>query len=463
MADKPTDDGLDPRYREVWRPAVPPPGFVDRVLAVTDAEGSVAARKRRSLFGRGAFAMAVLAAVAVLLIGHRPRAREGEHLATTARLSVPITERAAAVLEPRAHLRWRLADGRVTVEQDAGEVFYRVDRGVAFEVKTAAGSVLVKGTCFKVEVNAMSPITHTLIGAVSGIAITALAVTVYEGMVEVHNERGETRLGPGERGVAEPGEAPSVARPAGAARASNVPRLNDATLAALGADTRATIAALEQKAAALSSELAEARRLELEGPPDKDGIPKKKFHDFTPEELAVLARRCEIRFDVPKFLSNGRIELRGLGEASNGISEAEVAQLNRHLHEIAPANLERLRALYREGTGDHAGAATLTPKDMMQALFERYPHELDRAKQRLSLERAGQPAPPPDPGGPSVVERLLRLIFAAGDELERRGAQVLGAERTHELRRTGAGYEPGRIQSGCPEGDTAEDRSVGEH
>jgi hypothetical protein len=449
MADKPTDDGLDPRYREVWRPAMPPPGFVDRVLAVTDAEGSVAARKRRSLFGRAAIAMTVLAVAAVLLIGDRPRPREGEHLATTARLSVPITERAAAVLEPRAHLRWRLADGRVTVEQDAGEVFYRVDRGVAFEVKTAAGSVLVKGTCFKVEVNAMSPITHTLIGAASGIAITALAVTVYEGMVDVHNERGETRLGPGDRGVAEPGEAPSVARPAGAARASNVPRLSDATLAAGGADTHATIAALERKVATLSS-LAGTQRRQLEGPPDKDGIPEKKFHDFTPEELAILARRCEIRFDVPKFLSNSLIELRGLGEAANGISEAEAAQLNRHLREIAPAHQDRLRALYREGTGDHAGAATLAPKQMMKALFERYPQELGRARQRLSLERAGQPAPGPDPGGPSVVERLLRLIFAAGDEWEQRAAQVLGAERTHDLRRTGAGYVPGRIQSGCP-------------
>jgi hypothetical protein len=281
MADKPTDDDLDPRYREVWRPAVPPPGFVDRVLAVTDAEGSVAARKRRSLFGRGAIAMAVLAAAAVLLIGYRPRAREGEHLATTARLSVPITERATAVLEPRAHLRWRSADGRVTVEQDAGEVFYRVDRGVAFEVKTAAGSVLVKGTCFKVEVNAMSPITHTLIGAVSGIAITALAVTVYEGTVEVHNERGETRLGPGDRGVAELGEAPSVARPAGAARASNVPRLNDATLAT-GADTHATIAALEQKVAALSSELAEARAGSWRGRPTRTASPRRSFTTSRP-------------------------------------------------------------------------------------------------------------------------------------------------------------------------------------
>jgi hypothetical protein len=463
MPDKPTDDGLDPRYREVWRPEVPPPGFVDRVLAVTDAEASVAARKRRSLLGRGAIAITVLAAAVVLLIGHRSRAREGEHLATTARLSVPITERAAAVLEPRAHLRWRAAGGRVTVQQDAGEVFYRVDRGVAFEVKTAAGSVLVTGTCFKVEVNAMSPITHTLIGTVSGIAITALAVTVYEGTVELHNERGETRLGPGDRGVAEPGKAPSLARLAAAPRGSNLPRLHDATLAAPGEDTRATIAALEQKAAALSSELAEARRLELEGPPDKDGIPTKKFHDFTPEELAILARRCEIRFDVPKFLSSSLIELRGLGEAANGISEAEAAQLNRHLREIAPAHRDRLRALYIEGTGDHAGAATLSPKQMMKALFERYPQELGRARQRLSLERAGQPAPGPDPGGASVAERLLRLLFAAGDDWERRAAQVLGAERTHELRRKNAGYQPGLIQSGCPEGDTAEDRSVGEH
>jgi len=449
MADRPTDDGLDPRYREVWRAAPPPSGFVDRVLAVTHAEGNVAARKRRSLLGRAAIALAVVAAAAVVLVGARPRAREGEHLATTARLSVSITERATAVLEPRAHLRWRSAGGRVTVEQDGGDVFYRVDRGVAFEVKTAAGSVLVKGTCFKVEVTAMSPTTHTLIGAVSGMAITALAVTVYEGMVEVQNEHGETRLGAGDRGVAEQGEAPRVARPLSAARPSNVPRLSDATLAALREDPRATIAALEQKVASLSSELTEARRQELEGPRDKDGIPKKKFHDFTPEELTILASRCEIRYDIPKFLSSGRIELRGLGDASNGISEAEVAQLNRHLRELAPPNLERLRALYRDGTGDHAGAATLAPKQMIRALFERYPQELDRAKQRLSLERAGLP-PPPDPGGPSVVEQLLRLIFAAGDELERRGAQVLGAERTHELRRNGAGYEPGNIQSGCP-------------
>src|SRR4029079_7976164 len=136
--------------------------------------------KQRSLLGRGAIALALVAAavVVLVLVGGRPRAREGEHLATTARLSVSITERATAVLEPRAHLRWRSAGGRVTVEQDAGEVFYRVDRGAAFEVKTAAGSVLVKGTCFKVEVNAMSPATHTLVGAVSGIAITALVVTV---------------------------------------------------------------------------------------------------------------------------------------------------------------------------------------------------------------------------------------------------------------------------------------------
>jgi hypothetical protein len=124
MADKPMDDGLDPRYREVWRPAAPPTGFVDRVLAVTDTEGSVAAHKRRSLFGRGAIAiaMAVLAAAAVLLIGVRPRAREGEHWATTARLSVPITDRAAAVLEPRAHLRWRSVAGRGSVEQAGGGV-----------------------------------------------------------------------------------------------------------------------------------------------------------------------------------------------------------------------------------------------------------------------------------------------------------------------------------------------------
>jgi hypothetical protein len=60
------------------------------------------------------------------------------------------------------------------VEQASGDVFWRVEPGERFVVRTPAGEVTVKGTCFRVRVL-----------SVGAAAAAALAVAVYEGKVGV--------------------------------------------------------------------------------------------------------------------------------------------------------------------------------------------------------------------------------------------------------------------------------------
>jgi hypothetical protein len=110
--------------------------------------------------------------------------------------------------------------------------------------------------------------------------------------------------------------------------------------------------------------------------------------------------------------------------------------------------MDRLRALYAEATNEPA-PAKLSARDMQHALFERFPTELHQAQQRLAQERAGQATPPTDPSAAPAVERMLRLIMASADEVERRLGNVVGADRAHEIRRTD-GFGGRRIQSGCP-------------
>src|SRR5262249_53158704 len=88
-----------------------------------------------------------------------------------------------------------------------GNVFYRVERGGPFVVATAAGSVTVLGTCFRVEVQEMK---KTWIAGATGAAVSAaLLVTVYEGRVLLAKSHGSLELGAGEHGHAAAGAAPT--------------------------------------------------------------------------------------------------------------------------------------------------------------------------------------------------------------------------------------------------------------
>jgi hypothetical protein len=214
----------DPLARAIRESQVPPPpeGLAERVTAhiLSGAtEGTAVPRSRPSSRRRaaglalaGAVAGAALTVLALLAVrSGEQRVAPGRRVAQ-ARETVPVGQRAVAVLERGATIRWQAeADGELTVEQSAGEVFYRVDRG-PFVVVTPEGTVRVQGTCFRVEVPAMKFTKETARGAALGAAVaSAVVVTVYEGKVSLANRRGQAELSAGDVGRSSPGQPPRVA------------------------------------------------------------------------------------------------------------------------------------------------------------------------------------------------------------------------------------------------------------
>ena len=94
--------------------------------------------------------------------------------------------RGVAVTEGPTSLEWSVGwSGAAVIRQKTGSVFYRVEPGARFEVLTPAGTVRVRGTCFRVEVNPMS-IKATALSMMGSAAVASAAtVMVYEGAVEV--------------------------------------------------------------------------------------------------------------------------------------------------------------------------------------------------------------------------------------------------------------------------------------
>jgi hypothetical protein len=153
---------------EAWRPVEPTPGFAEKVVTLARAESPPARAGRRQRILAGVY-LVLAAAIVVIFVGQR-RAREARgDVVAEVRQEVRVGGRAIAVLEPGARVRWNGAD----VEQSLGDVFWRVEGGGPFDVKTPGGEVSVKGTCFRVKVYA---------GAALGAAIV---VAVYEGRVVV--------------------------------------------------------------------------------------------------------------------------------------------------------------------------------------------------------------------------------------------------------------------------------------
>jgi hypothetical protein len=175
---------------EAWKAPEPPAGFAERVVAAARREASPRRPGRFASVAAGVV-LVVTVAAAVLAAGTRADDARGE-ITARAREEARVGTRSVAVLEPGARVRW---DG-AGVEQTHGDVFWRVEPGGPFVLKTPGGEVAVKGTCFRVKV---------LGGA--GIA-AVLAVFVYEGRVVVRRGASSLEVGAGqtaeanERGVA---------------------------------------------------------------------------------------------------------------------------------------------------------------------------------------------------------------------------------------------------------------------
>lgn len=117
-----------------------------------EAGGGGAGRK----VGWGAVAVIAAAAIIfVVVLGRRGTPPDTSGVAqVNQRREVQLGYRGVAVLEAGAEIEWRVGSGGARIEQRAGDVFYRADRGGRFAVTTAAGAIEATApACFRVRVD----------------------------------------------------------------------------------------------------------------------------------------------------------------------------------------------------------------------------------------------------------------------------------------------------------------------
>src|SRR5688572_10563207 len=227
--DDPQATAQDARVDALVRslPAVEPPaGFADRVVAAHSAAPKQRRSRSRTLLGAVVgLDAAALVAFALTFVVHS--SSTGEATAGTHQ-TVKLGDDVAAVLEPGAALKYTIDDGvwqdRVDVQQHSGHAFYRVEPGNAVTLHTPAGDVVVRGTCFTVEVlgtretdtmhSTNTPFPKTIAaGALGAIIGAGVVVGVYEGEVAIKNQHGELRVHPGESATFSASTAPTRGAP----------------------------------------------------------------------------------------------------------------------------------------------------------------------------------------------------------------------------------------------------------
>jgi ferric-dicitrate binding protein FerR (iron transport regulator) len=230
-------DRLDQAIRAYQVPG-PPEGLAERVasdILIEHGEASANPRRQptqgRRWLRQGLGALACMGAGAALAALWFSRAQLDEAItagtrAPLQRETIALGKRAVLVVERGAVVEWRRgAGGELTVAQSRGEVFYRVQAG-PFAVSTPAGTVHVRGTCFRVEVQDMALTSQALKGAVVGAALaSAVVVTVYEGRVSLANRQGTLEAAAGEVARLPPDQAPHLADTAARAPAEDAARL----------------------------------------------------------------------------------------------------------------------------------------------------------------------------------------------------------------------------------------------
>jgi len=432
-------------------PAGSDPGS-EPAAATAPGAGPAVDRRRRART-RVALALALAAVAASAAVAWTLRGSEslGVHTGST-RAQLAIGSRAVAVAEAGAALSWKVArSGTADVTQQAGDVFYRVERGGPFVVHTAAGEVRVVGTCFRVEVSEMK---KGLLQMGAGAAIaTAVLVTVYEGKVLLANEHGQTAVAAGERAHVQAGRAPSSsesAREPGAAQA--------AAVSAPGADaTREELLARDRTQ---RSELERLRKRVGELEVATSGAAGKRpgevdnghFLSPTRDELQELAKECRLKWDTPGIGVHPQTASDKLVREL-GLSEQERAEYDRVSAELNQKAWSEMRSSYLEITGDKAGADNLTPDALRDEVYAKSnQRDIKEVYQRMARERAGLAEPPKSTQGLPPIERMQRMLSSLGDTFEQELGRAIGPDRARALRSQNDGWGSKHISSyGCPE------------
>jgi hypothetical protein len=426
---------------EAWAPLAPPADFADRVLAARTAALQRPAPRRRARRIGGLVLAGSAAAVAVLAL-HAPHQAASGSVIAAQRTTTALGDRAIAVAEPATELAWRIADsGAAEITQRTGNVFYRVERGGPFVVHTPAGDVRVTGTCFRIEVQTMTPNQKLLTAGLAGAAIASIVlITVYEGHVIAETRAARTELAAGGQATLRSDGSSIVAGAAVATPTDDSHATRDQLLARTHLQQselnqlRARVAQLEKITGGPEGELKDVPE------------PGRLWHDPSPEKLAEWVATCRVRIDEPAL---DRFTPLTKPDSDRKITADEIADYNAALSEVQKRWKELTRSLYIETTGDTVGADSLSNEAMRREIEDKSPRgDVNIIFQRISQERAGLVEPPADPSKTSPLERLTRAWVQLGDQSEAALARRLGADRAHAIR--GEGWGSRFEHGGCP-------------
>jgi hypothetical protein len=196
---------------EAWAAQEPPADFAARVVegARSEARGGKRSPYMRPTARRAAVGVLLVttAAAGVAMAVHLRHAGASGDVTADARREVRVGSRAVAVLERGAHVAW----AGESVRQSSGDVFWRIEPGSSFVVRTPGGDVTVKGTCFRAKVAGVSARSGeaeernmTRRNTIFGAAVAAsVVVGVYEGRVALSRDRTTVELVAGEQGEAD--------------------------------------------------------------------------------------------------------------------------------------------------------------------------------------------------------------------------------------------------------------------
>jgi len=197
-------------------------------------------------------------------------------------------------------ITWELAAGEAHVRQDRAEVFYRVEHAAdVFEVATSHAVVRVRGTCFRIVLDAYGT-----------------TVTVDEGTVEIANDAPPRML-------------------SGASLAA--PSVGAATQAALLARDRA----LRERIVTLEAQVAGVARA-------TEAINQRslRWFDLNPDELATLAKRCLVPLDIEPIAGSTIMDtVLEKGAQTVGLTEEERVVVTRLIERTQPAYLDGLQQI----------------------------------------------------------------------------------------------------------------------
>lgn len=393
--------------------------------------------KRRATWAIASVAVG-LAASAIFHFAQRAPSH-GEITAET-RTEVQIGDRAVAVLEPGATVKW---DGDA-VDQRAGNVFYRVERGGGFRVHTQQGDVDVQGTCFRVDVKASErnddmTTRDWKVGGTGALVATLMLVSVYEGKVAVSHAQERATLVAGDSAtVTNAGlvvsDETAKNGTTGGGNASSFEEANKNLVGSVS-DYKKKLETIETQKKALEQKLAAAEEklaIEKRG---GDAAPTKNDFDLSQDDLVALAKEGTMKYRQPCTKPNYRPDAETLQKL--GLAPQDGETIAAAYKRIGEWRETHIRPMCQEAVGKSELSEKM-PVDACLHLVSDYLGETDpkarQEAQQLAVDIRAGLKPAPAAGEKTPV--LTRMMLATTQQMkvfEDELAKTFGPEEAHRI------------------------------